>query len=236
MYSRTVTDHWFDGVGPLGAPGSLHVVVDPGLPENRRLSVLEPLEAGGVLRLRPEEARILGLEAGATLAPAALHAALAEAGIALNGADHLFYFPLAEHAALTAASASDEVRRLTAADAEAFAAFEAAAPDDDLDEAFVELDHWLVYGVFEDGALVAAASMYPWAGTKLADLGVITLPASRGRGHGRRVVRALSAAALAQGYEPQYRCQLDNHSSVALARAAGLTPFATWDVVAQSDD
>jgi len=41
----------------------------------------------------------------------------------------------------------------------------------------------------------------------------------------------MSARALADGYEPQYRCQLDNEPSIALARAAGFTPFGTWDVI-----
>jgi predicted GNAT family acetyltransferase len=101
-----------------------------------------------------------------------------------------------------------------------------------MDDAFVELGHWLVMGTFADGRLVCAASMYPWRGTHLADVGVITLPGYRGRGLGRRTVRALSARALAEGYEPQYRCQLDNMPSAALARAAGFAQFGTWNVIA----
>jgi predicted GNAT family acetyltransferase len=88
-----------------------------------------------------------------------------------------------------------------------------------------------VYGTFVDGRLVTAASMYLWQETQLADLGVITLPEFRGRGLARRTVRALSAHALSEGCEPQYRCQLDNESSIALARACGFTPFGTWDVM-----
>lgn len=235
MYSRTVTDHWFGGVArsDLPAPGVLRIAVDATLPPNRRLSVLEPIDTGGVVRLTPEIAAELGLAVESHIGADAFEAAVNRAGIALNGADHLFFFPLAEHAALTAAPPSDTVRRLRADDAAAFAAFEEAAPDDDLDEAFVELDHWLVYGAFVSGELVAAASMYPWTGTRLADLGVLTLPAFRGRGLARETVRALSADALRQGYEPQYRCQLDNHASVALAASAGLQRFATWDVIAQ---
>ncbi|WP_373302707.1 GNAT family N-acetyltransferase [Streptomyces atratus] len=51
----------------------------------------------------------------------------------------------------------------------------------------------------------------------MADFGVLTLPAFRGNGHGRHVVRALARHALSRGHEPQYRCQLDNHASVAPA-------------------
>jgi predicted GNAT family acetyltransferase len=73
--------------------------------------------------------------------------------------------------------------------------------------------------------------MYPWAGKMIADVGVLTLPPFRGNGHARRVVRAISAHALAHGYEPQYRCQLDNVASAALARAAGLALYGEWDVI-----
>jgi predicted GNAT family acetyltransferase len=78
---------------------------------------------------------------------------------------------------------------------------------------------------------VSAASAYPWGGALLADLGVLTLQPFRGRGHARRVVRSISRHALDRGYEPQYRCQLDNQASVALARGAGLAMFGKWEVV-----
>nr|WP_246414180.1 GNAT family N-acetyltransferase [Microbacterium thalassium] len=124
-----------------------------------------------------------------------------------------------------------DTRPLSEADAAAFAAFCATAPEADLDAAFVELDHWLVYGAFESGDLAAVASMYPWRDTRLADVGVITLPSLRGRGIGRRIVRAIAADAVSRGYEPQYRCQLDNLASVALAESAGFRRFGFWDVV-----
>ena len=48
------------------------------------------------------------------------------------------------------------------------------------------------------------------------------------------MVRALCRHAAEQGYQPQYRCQLDNHASIAFAKPAGLTLFWTWETV--SDD
>jgi hypothetical protein len=45
-------------------------------------------------------------------------------------------------------------------------------------------------------------------------------------------VRAACRYAYARGLEPQYRCQRDNAASLALAAAAGLTWFGTWEVVA----
>ncbi|QCR20598.1 GNAT family N-acetyltransferase [Agrococcus sp. SGAir0287] len=201
--------------------------------------VLEPIGSGGIVTATSEEAGRIGLVAGATIDRTALADALAAAGVALNGADALWYLGIEEQEAVRREHASREdadgivVRRLGTDDADLFRAFEAAAPESDLDEAFVELDHWLVVGALVDGRLACAASAYPWSGTTLADLGVITLPERRGRGLARRTVRALAAHALDLGHEPQYRCQLDNAASMALAASAGLERFATWDVVAE---
>lgn len=238
-FSGTVIGHWLGGVmrqGPLDTADGFHVVVDPALPANRRVMLLEPVAGGGVLSIVPDMAARLAVGAGAYIGRARLAAAMQGASLEFNGADDLFYFPVAEHAVLAAEPVPGLVRPLGKDDADAFAAFESSAPAADLDEAFVELDHWLVFGAFAQGRLACVASMYPWSHTRLADLGVITLPAFRGRGLARKTVRALSARALALGYEPQYRCQPDNRASVALARSCGLSLFATWDVVKPDDE
>jgi RimJ/RimL family protein N-acetyltransferase len=235
MFSRTVTDYWLPGVAAAddAVAGTYRVVVDDSLPANRSLMILEPIDRAGVVTMTSAHAASLVLTAGSAVTGSALRSALDVAGIGLNGADYLFYLPADEHAVVGAEAAAEGTRRLTGADAESFAQFTDAAPADELDEAYVELDHWLVFGTFADGRLVAVASMYPWTGTRLADLGVITLPEYRGRGLAKRTVRATSARALGEGYEPQYRCQLDNEPSVALARAAGFAQFGTWDVIDQ---
>ena len=225
MFSTTVTDYWLP-VEPAPV-GDLRVLVDDALPENRALMVLQPVGRGGILTLTGDLARRLDLQ-GAAVGNDVLAERLADAGIRLNGADHLYYLPAAEQRFDTV---DTDTRVLTEADAPAFTVFAATAPEDDLDEAFVELDHWLVVGTFVDGRLASAASMYPWRDTRLADLGVLTLPEFRGRGLARSTVRAISALALERGYEPQYRCQLDNAGSVALAESAGFARFATWDVI-----
>ena len=177
----------------------------------------------------------LGLTGRTAVTAEALALALGAAAVKLNGADYLFYLPTQEQALVRSARPSPDTRQLTDIDADAFANFAAQAPADDLDEAFVELDHWLVVGTFADEQLVSAASMYPWRDTQLADIGVITIPAFRGRGLANATIRAISARALQQGYEPQYRCQLDNAPSVALARSAGFVSFGTWDVIDLGD-
>ncbi|MCH1884423.1 GNAT family N-acetyltransferase [Agrococcus sp. ARC_14] len=238
MHSSTVTEHWLPHLPAAAAPrasGTLRVVVDDALSHERRLSVLEPVDGAGVVALTTEMAAALDLADGSELDRPALAAALAGATVRLHGADHLFFLPAEEHEPLLRESVPPHIRQLTEGDAEAFAAFEGEASEGDLDDAYVELDHWLVFGAFVGDELACAASMYPWAGSALADLGVLTLPRFRGQGIARQTVRAMSAHALGLGYEPQYRCQLDNLASVALAQSAGLTRLGSWDVVAEED-
>ena len=143
----------------------------------------------------------------------------------------MFYFADADKGALLQEDHAGTVRRLTEHDGAVFAAFESSASEQDRDDAYVELDHWAVFGSFEQERLVCAASMYPWENAQIADLGVLTLVPFRGKGHARTVVRAICKHAYEQGYEPQYRCQLDNHASASVAKAAGLTLFGRWEVI-----
>lgn len=207
------------------------VIIDPTLSDDHSLSILT-VNGRRIITLTPQRAEQLAIAPGATVTAEQL------ASITLNDPDHVFYLPLDEQAMLTAEATPSTTRQLGADDADAFERFAAEAPDDDLDEAFVELDHWLVFGTFENGdRLVAAASMYPWAlstgSSAFADLGVITLPEFRGQGKARATVRAMSARALELGYEPQYRCQLDNAASIALARKAGFALFGDWQVIVE---
>jgi predicted GNAT family acetyltransferase len=124
------------------------------------------------------------------------------------------------------------IRPLTADDLEAFALFQATASEQDVDDADVELDHWVVAGAFSGDRLVCAASAYPWGDSLVADIGVVTLPDQRGRGLARAVVRELSRCVLARGLEPQYRTQLTHTASRAGAAGAGLRWFGDWDAIA----
>lgn len=163
----------------------------------------------------------------------ALREALSKNGVALHGADHVFYCSEGETGRLLEAPTPEPVRQLGQADADLFKAFEAAIAPDDLDAAYVELDHWAVFGALANGRLVAAGSMYPWQNSSLADMGVVTLPTERGRGFARDVVRAMAAYAIRKGFHPQFRCQLDNRASAALARSAGFCLYGNWTVQSQ---
>ena len=219
-----VTQYWdtqFDAGSTVFDDGAFRLSVDPSLAPDRRVMVLV---VGALTRavVSPDIAAAVG----AVASEGDFRSRLEGAGIQLNGADCLHYLT-------SPVSADDQsVRRLTADDAELFARFETATSEQDRDDAFVELDHWAVFGAVVDGELVSAASAYPWGAAPLADMGVLTIDRARGAGHGRRVIQALSAFALAEGLEPQYRCQLDNAASIALAERAGFELYGTWDVVA----
>ncbi|AZC17618.1 MULTISPECIES: GNAT family N-acetyltransferase [Pseudomonas] len=233
LFATSIYHYWQSSLSALEGlreDGGFSVRVDPGLEDQSRLMLLRT-PGGSQAVLTPGLAQTLGLAEGPVDTEAAFLARLEQAGIRLNGADHVFYYPRQRHAELLRDTALGDTRALSAADEQRFARFQSSASAEDLDNAYVELDHWAVFGAFEQDRLVAAASMYAWDGSPLADLGVLTLEAFRGRGHARRLVRAICRHALEQGQEPQYRCQVDNLASVALARAAGLELFGQWLVI-----
>ena len=210
---------------------TLTVTVNPDLAADRRLMLLETVDGRVMAVLTPELNDRMRLSRHQDLTVELLREELRHAQIELHGADYVFHFREPDRQVVLHEPLPDDVRQLHAADEAVFGEFQSHANEQDLDDAYVELDHWAVFGAFEQDRLVCAASMYPWAGRMIADVGVLTLPPFRGNGHARRVVRAISGHALAQGYEPQYRCQLDNVASAALAKAAGLALYGKWDVV-----
>jgi RimJ/RimL family protein N-acetyltransferase len=234
VFSPVVTEYWhstFAGEDAAPRDATFTVAVNAELSEERRVMVLRTMDGAVSAVLTPSLAEALGFSELGPRSETDLRRALSEAGVSLHAPDNLFYFARADLDALLAEDPYPGVRRLSDADAEVFAQFQSEAPEQERDEAYVELDHWAVFGVFSQDRLVTAASMYPWGNARIADLGVLTLPGCRRRGHARAVVRALCKYAAQQGYEPQYRCQLDNHASAAVAKAAGLTLFGTWAVV-----
>lgn len=231
MFSRIVIEHWLADQRDSADNGELRVRVDERLRDDLVLTLLSVASGPRILTVTPEAATALSLTDGGVVGADEVRARMRAKRFQLNGADHLFYLPLQEQRSLLSRPNPAGTRRLTGADAADFERFCADAPADDLDESFVEIDHWLVYGTFVEGRMVAAASAYPWHDPRLADIGVITLPDFRGRGLAKRVVSAIARDVLSRGREPQYRCQLDNVPSTALARSAGFARFGEWDVV-----
>jgi len=234
LFSHEIENYWqaaFLGGEIRCREGKLTLAVSPALSQDRRVMLLATADGHTRAVMTPALADKLGLGDGQGLTEQVLRQKLHDGQVALHGADYVFYFSEAAKRVLLEETPVPTLRQLTAADEAVFAEFQAAASEQDLDDAYVELDHWLVFGAFEGERLVCAASMYPWEGQKLADMGVLTLASSRGRGHASRLVRAISRHACGLGYQPQYRCQVDNHVSAALAKAAGLSRFGTWEVI-----
>ena len=227
MFSSAVDGYWRSVFSGPYAGSPFRYVVSPGLEDGLHLATLTSPDGAVAAAATPAAAAAIGQPADAS----ALDIALAAAGMRLHGADHVFYLPEASHADRRARGLHPAVRRLGPADAGAFRAFEEAATEEDLDAALVDLDDDLAVGVFDGDRLVAAGSSYPFRGSNLWDLGVLTLPASRGRGYALAVVNALAQAAFEAGGEPQYRCQTDNAASIAPAGTAGFVRFGDWDVV-----
>jgi RimJ/RimL family protein N-acetyltransferase len=237
--SSTISNFWnsaFLGGEILYRDARFTLAANPDLDHDSRVMLLTRPDGLCMAVVTPELAGRLGLRELRAPSAASVRRRLADAGLALHGADCLFYCAATAKRALLDEADAPTVRALTARDADAFAAFQSSASEQDLDDAYVELDHWAVFGAFVEGRLVSAASMYAWENSRLADLGVLTLAHARGHGHARRVVRALCRHAYAHGCEPQYRCQTDNAASVALARSVGLTLYGTWEVVSPDCD
>ncbi|MGG4454192.1 GNAT family N-acetyltransferase [Brevibacillus porteri] len=235
LFSQTITDFWreqFLTGDVLCSDEAFTVTINPELDEDSRVMVLETSDGRVMTVLTPSLADKVGLSQQQDLSESIFRQKLSEAGVTLHGADYLFYFSEADKNVMLQENLEGDLRRLTEQDEVVFSEFESFASEQDLDDAYVELDHWAVFGSFEQNRLVCAASMYPWEqGRQIADLGVLTLTSFRGKGHASKVVRSICKYAYGQGYEPQYRCQLDNHASTALAKAAGFTLFGKWEVI-----
>lgn len=227
-------EYWreaFDGTR-IAASGDFALSVVPTLDRKRPVMILERSDGGTHAAIRPELADAIGSDVGATTA-LIWREQLANEGVVFHDPDFLFYLP-ADATQETGDARS--ARRLTEDDHAAFGIFHSSASEEDREEAFVELDHWAVFGCFDDDRLVSAASAILWNDSPVADLGVLTLTDARGKGHARAAVEAINRHSRQQGYEPQYRCQLDNHASVALAKACGLALFGKWIVGTNGSD
>ncbi|KUY29607.1 GNAT family N-acetyltransferase [Elizabethkingia ursingii] len=235
-FSKQVTDFWNEEMnGDLWyEDDSFTLMINEDLEEDGQIMLLESADKQRVNAVVTSAImKRIGLMVNDSLSESVFLQLLKDAGISLHGADYIYYYQEENKKKLLETASIETIRLLNASDAEAFEYFVSSASEQDLDDAYVELDHWVVFGSFEDGKLVSAASMYPWGDdVKIADLGVLTLPDYRGKGHARNLVHTICKYTLQQGYEPQYRCQIDNHASVALAAASGLTLYGKWDLIA----
>jgi len=109
------------------------------------------------------------------------------------------------------------LRQLTLTDKEAMEDLNTANTSADVEEGFVEVTHEVAFGCFLNNQLVAAASGYYRTG--FMDIGVLSHPGFRQRGLSKAVVGMLCEWSINHGVIAQYRCNVVNTSSRAVARA-----------------
>lgn len=194
--------------------------------------ILTRHDGTAAVAIAPALAERTGLSDTAPMALKEVRQRLAESGIGLHDPDYLFY----RSPPAASPPRQHRVRRLGSDDRDAFKRFQDAASAKDMDDAWVEFDHPVLFGGFDGDRIVCAASMLRWRESPLGDLGVLTLAQARGRGLGRAVVSAIADHAVASGLAPQYRCQTDNSASVALARSCGFELLGEWEVIRTPDD
>lgn len=170
------------------------------------------------------------LQTPVTLTGEAIRASAHDYPLSITASDVLCYLePNAFHPVETEAPFRSQ--RLTPADRAALEGLHTACSEDDVDNAFVEIDHDTVWAVWHDQNVVAAASMYRTR-SSFYDIGVLTHPAFRGKQLGKVVVSALCSYALAQDAMVQYRCHEDLLSSLRLAQALGFRKYFQQETLA----
>ncbi|MBF6600821.1 MAG: GNAT family N-acetyltransferase [Dehalococcoidia bacterium] len=117
------------------------------------------------------------------------------------------------------------VRLLDARDRPALEALAAAVGPLDWEHGAIELDRAPIFGVFEEGALVAAASYEAW-GDGVRAVGFVTDPRWRRRGRGAAAATAATAQGLADGAVMLWQTLETNAASLAVARRLGFQPYA----------
>lgn len=152
LFSQTITDYWksqFLNGDVIYRDENFTVTINPDLSEDSRVMVLEITDGRVLAVLTPEMVDKLDLSKGQELSELVSRQKLNEAGVTLHGADYLFYFSEVEKNVLLQESLEGTLRQLTEQDDAIFSEFESSAWEQDLDDAYVELDHWAVFGSFE---------------------------------------------------------------------------------------
>ncbi|MDM1396811.1 GNAT family N-acetyltransferase [Myroides odoratimimus] len=208
------------------------LVSNPALDELYKVMILEMTNKHTMAVVTPMVAEVLKLRELEEYSINALREAISTCKLELHSPDYIYYLVDNKVPQIISSVDGIVIRPLfIETDKEAFRQFESVCSEEDLDGAYVSLKHWIVYGAFDGDRLVGAVSVYPWEETKLADIGVITDDAYRGRRIATRLVQAICLEVIDRGHVPQYRCQTDNDTSIALAKAVGFTLFGQWEAL-----
>ena len=242
-FPQSVISYWKNALSgeDIYRDADLSVVVNPDLEDGEGVTIFyNAHDRHTTVALLPALAtsfRDMGVPGNASvLTEEGLRQTLADMGIVMHGADKLYYLPESDRDAWLMGLNPARNRQLEAGDADLFATFTNLVSETDLEAAQIDLDDWAVFGAFDlNGQLVCTASLYPWGDSPVADVGILTLPSARGMGIAKHLLRVVGHHAMANGYELQYRSQLDNLPSIALASAAGLGLFGHWEIPSPED-
>ncbi|UFU02641.1 GNAT family N-acetyltransferase [Ruania suaedae] len=224
-----VSSHWDDTFAGRVHHRGPDVLIVERTPEHTDGVLLEERSRLRLALTGPQLA-LLGPAAGASAAD--VQALIADSPLSVDDPGLVHYLAPERASALSSAPPPEpaQVRVLGEQDRAGFEELLAGVPEDEQEEAEVDLDDWLVLGAFEGDRLVAVTSSYLQT-EDIADIGVLTVPDARRRGHGLRLVAATCRQLLHRGVVPQYRADPANGRSLELARAAGFVAFGSWATV-----
>lgn len=98
--------------------------------------------------------------------------------------------------------------------------------EEEKDNVDVTLGQDSAWGCFLGGELMGFARYYGVPPDfRIVDLGVIVRPDQRGKGLAKKLVARACREAMRAGLIPRYRTNIDNHATIAVARALGFEPF-----------
>jgi hypothetical protein len=100
----------------------------------------------------------------------------------------------------------------------------AVVPPEEWSEGGFGHDVDVVWGSFDGDDIVAAGNLTDFAGVP-ADIGLVTHPDHRCRGHGLRLTQDMCTEAFAQTDVVRYRALTTNNASLAVARRAGFEAY-----------
>jgi RimJ/RimL family protein N-acetyltransferase len=115
-------------------------------------------------------------------------------------------------------------RRIDASDAAAVERLRRAVGEADWGEGGFGHDADVLWGIGQDGELVAMGNMTDFGGHP-GDVGVATHPEHRGRGHAAAIASAMTDAALGAMVVVRYRALTTNAPSLRVASKLGFVPY-----------
>ncbi len=226
------SDFYFSGE-PSVTGLDMDIYIHHELAEDEKITILTCGQGKTRVSIAPQMAAQLCLEhTSAVNDLGSFRTRLSEAGIEVHSPDRVYFSE--QPVTVNLAGSNIEIRSLSEADTQLYAEFKQDIDDDEWDNAWVELDHWQVFGLFLHDKLISACSLYPWRQSHIADLGVITAPAFRGQGMAKKLVNYAHGEIAKHGYILQYRTQVDNEPSIKLAESLGLRFYGTWESVIDS--